>query len=111
MLKQKRVVKHTKIRKKFSGTVSCPRVAVFRSAKHTYAQIIDDQVGKTLTSESDCQDDKGVKKERAYEIGKRLAEKAKRLKIEKVVFDRGGYLYHGRIEAVARGLREGGLKF
>jgi len=83
---------------------------VFRSSQFIYAQIIDDSQGKTLLFESDLKL-KGVKKERSFNVGKTIAQKAVKLKISEVVFDRGGFLYHGRIAEVARGAREGGLKF
>lgn len=92
------------------GTQDKPRLAVFRSSQHIYAQIIDDLKSQTLVSESDLKL-KGSKKEKAFEVGKKLAEKALKLKINTVVFDRGGFLYHGRVEELAKGAREGGLKF
>lgn len=87
-----------------------PRLSVFRSAKHIYAQIIDDSAGKTLVFVSDKKET-GKNMEKAYMVGKILAEKALKEKIKEVVFDRGGFLYHGRVEALAKGAREGGLKF
>lgn len=110
MKKEIRLKKHIKIRKRIFGTKEKPRLAVFRSTQHIYAQVIDDAAGITLCSQSD-KDIKGQKKEKAYEVGKTLAEKALKLKIESVVFDRGGFLYHGRVEQLSRGAREGGLKF
>ncbi|MBI3103379.1 50S ribosomal protein L18 [Candidatus Daviesbacteria bacterium] len=107
VLREKR---HQKIRRKIGGTKECPRLAVFRSNQHIYAQIIDDEIGKTLVSFSDVKMD-GKKMEKAYQTGKTLAEKALKNKIKKVVFDRGGFLYHGRIAQVAKGAREGGLEF
>ena len=83
---------------------------MFRSSQHIYAQIIDDSLGKTLVAESDL-GIKGQKKVKAYEVGRKIAEKAIKNKIESVVFDRGGFLYHGKIAEIARGAREGGLKF
>lgn len=83
---------------------------MFRSSRHIYAQIIDDSKMKTVISAADL-NQTGNKKERAYKTGKRMAERALKEKIESVVFDRGGFLYHGRIEELARGAREGGLKF
>lgn len=111
MYKVSRVRKHEKIRKKITGTKDQPRLAVFRSGKHIYAQIIDDQVGKTLAQASDFKMVKEQKKKKAFEVGKELAEKALKLKIKKVVFDRGGFLYHGRVEELSKGAREGGLEF
>lgn len=100
-----------RIRKRVTGTSNKPRLVVFRSSQHIYAQIIDDSKGVTVVSESDMKVAKGLKKDRAYEIGKKLAEKALKNKIAEVVFDRAGFLYHGRVAEVARGAREGGLKF
>ncbi len=103
--------RHRKIRSKISGTNTRPRVSVFRSNQYVYAQIIDDQSGKTLVS-INSKKTKDVKpSERAKETGRLLAEEAKKKKISKVVFDRGGYLYGGKIKALADGLREGGLEF
>ncbi|MDD2822728.1 MAG: 50S ribosomal protein L18 [Candidatus Daviesbacteria bacterium] len=104
--------RHYKIRKSVIGTSECPRLSVFRSNAHIYAQIIDDGKGQTLVAGSDIKSDKKVKKaDRAYEIGKKLAEDALKKGIKKVVFDRGGFLYHGRVAKVADGAREGGLVF
>ncbi len=109
---EKRKKRHKKIRSKVFGTAKRPRLCVFKSAKHIYSQLIDDEKGKTIVSLSD----KGIKKSKskvdaAKEVGKLLAKKGLEKKIEKVVFDRGGYLYHGRIKSLAEGAREGGLKF
>jgi large subunit ribosomal protein L18 len=122
--KEKKVMRHKKIRMRISGTMARPRLCVFRSANHIYAQLIDDKAGKVILSVSDLKlgksasKDKGEAKvvnlkkaDRAKQVGNLIAEKAKGLKIEKVVFDRGGYGYHGRVKAVAEGAREGGLKF
>lgn len=114
---ESRKKRHRIIRKSIQGTPERPRLNVFRSSKHIYAQIIDDTQMKTITSSSTI--DKEVagelegltKKEAAELVGKDIAEKAKKEGIEKVVFDRGGYLYHGRIKALADGARENGLKF
>lgn len=111
MKKELRIKKHTKIRRKVFGTNEKPRLSVFRSGKHIYAQIIDDSAGKTLVAESDLKMEKLQKGQKAYEVGKQLAAKAAKLKIKKVVFDRGGFLYHGRIAEVSKGAREGGLEF
>ncbi|MBI4036408.1 50S ribosomal protein L18 [Candidatus Daviesbacteria bacterium] len=112
MDKSLRLRRHSRIRKYLRGTTTVPRVSVFRSGKHIYVQVVDDVQGRTLVSQSDLRLKKGTpKKTRAYEVGKKLAEKAKVKKITKVVFDRGGFLYHGRVEELARGLREGGIKF
>jgi large subunit ribosomal protein L18 len=107
----KRLQRHTKVRKKISGTNERPRVAIFRSAQHIYAQIIDDMQNKTLAAESDLKLKTGKKAERATQVGELLAKKALSQKITKVVFDRGGFLYHGRVKALADGLRKGGLEF
>ena len=93
------------------GTGERPRLSVFRSNSRIYAQIIDDTKGITLTSDSTLGVKEGTKKEQAYNLGLNLAKKAKEAKISKVVFDRGGYIYHGRVTELARGAREGGLDF
>jgi len=111
MIKDLRLKRHMKLRKRVSGTKDSPRLAVFRSGQHIYVQVIDDSAGKTLVAESDLSLKSGAKKDRAYQVGKKLAEKALKLKIKSVVFDRGGFLYHGRIAELAKGAREGGLKF
>jgi large subunit ribosomal protein L18 len=110
--------KHSRIRMKIKGTPERPRLVVFRSARHAYAQIIDDTTGKTLLSVStlskDVRDDVKQAKtpiERYKLIGIKAAKKALEKNIKVVVFDRGGYLYHGRVKALAEGAREGGLKF
>lgn len=105
---------HFRIRKKVRGTANRPRLTVYRSNKEIYAQIIDDVAGVTLTSSSSrdkSMDTNGSKVEQSKRVGMALAEKAKNANIENVVFDRGGYLYHGRVKALADGAREGGLKF
>ena len=112
-----RVNKHRKLRNRFSGTAQRPRLAVFRSNNHMYAQIIDDSVGKTLVSASTLQ--KEVKAElentdtveAAAYLGTVIGKKAIEAGIESVVFDRGGYLYHGRVQVLAEAAREAGLKF
>ena len=111
MYKVKRVRKHRKIRRRLIGINSRLRLAVFRSNQHIFAQIIDDKAGKTLAATSDLDVNSGSKKVKAYDVGKRLAAKALKLKIKKVVFDRGGFLYHGRVAEFGRGAREGGLEF
>lgn len=100
-----------RIRSKISGTASVPRLAVFRSNKFTYAQLIDDEAGVTLASASDMAIKTGTKTERATKIGEELASKAKAKQISKVVFDRGGFVYTGRVAALAEGARKGGLEF
>lgn len=104
--------RHQRVRKFLSGSKERPRLAVFRSSQHIYAQIIDDQKGQTLASCSDLKlEAKGSKAEIAYEVGKKLAQTAVSTGIKKVVFDRGGFLYHGRVAKLAEGAREGGLEF
>jgi large subunit ribosomal protein L18 len=102
------------IRKRLSGTSERPRLSVYRSNRDIYAQVIDDTNAHTLASCSSREKDfhaKGTKTERAKQVGKALAERVTALGINAVVFDRGGYLYHGRVKALAEGAREGGLKF
>lgn len=111
MLRSNRIKRHIKIRKKISGITARPRLSVFKSNKHIFAQIIDDQAEKTLVSESDIKLSSGTKQQRAFETGKKIAQKAVKKNIKMVVFDRGGFLYHGRIEKFASGAREGGLEF
>ena len=110
MKKSTRVQKHVRIRKHLAGTVERPRLAVFRSIQHIYAQVIDDTTGKTLVALSDASET-GTKKEKAFKLGKDLAAACKKSKITAVVFDRGGFLYQGRVEELAKGAREGGLEF
>ena len=109
---EKRIRLHKKIRSRVSGTESCPRLAVFRSNRYMYAQLIDDVNGVTLASASDISlTDKITKVARAESVGKKLAEEAKSKKITTVVFDRGGFSYRGRVQALADGARSGGLIF
>jgi large subunit ribosomal protein L18 len=107
-----------RVRAKVSGTTARPRLNVFRSSAHIYAQIIDDVAGHTLVSASDLEDevqqkagDGAAKAARATAVGQIVAERAKAAGIDSVIFDRGGFLYHGRVKAVADGAREGGLRF
>ena len=112
--KGQRVKRHTRVRGKISGTADRPRLCVFRSENHIYAQIIDDVAGNTLVSASTVEkgfDGNGANVEAAKKVGATLAERALKKGIENVVFDRGGYIYHGRVQALAEGAREGGLKF
>ena len=112
--RQARERRHRRIRGKVAGTAARPRLAVFRSNKGIFAQLVDDQSGRTIAGASWLgvkKSFKGTKTEQAAEVGKALAEVAKKAGIEAVVFDRGGYLYHGRVKALADGAREGGLKF
>ena len=107
----KRIRLKKKIRARITGTAERPRLSVFRSNKFIYAQVIDDVAGKTLVSTSDVKIKKGTKTERAKEIGKIIAELCKGAKISKVVFDRNGFKYTGRIKTVADEARAGGLEF
>jgi len=130
----KRKKRHRRVRSKIIGTNKVPRLCVFRSNKHIYSQLIDDEKGKTLVSASDLDIKSKIKNKKpkiqtkdkktektqkplsgkevtAYQVGQILAKKALNKKFEKVVFDRGGHKYHGRIKALAEGAREGGLKF
>jgi large subunit ribosomal protein L18 len=107
---------HVRIRKKLKGTTERPRLAVFRSVAHIYAQVIDDTKGVTLVAANSTEGEKSAKKgggnvASAAEIGKRVAERAKEQGIKTVVFDRGGYQYHGRVKALADAAREAGLEF
>jgi large subunit ribosomal protein L18 len=111
---------HTRIRKKILGTPERPRLNIYRSVNHIYAQVIDDAQGITLVSATSVEKGKGIKGERrptggnvgsAKEVGKLIAERAKQKGINKVVFDRGGYLYHGRVKALADAARAAGLEF
>ena len=106
---------HHRIRRKVRGSTERPRLAIYRSLNHIYAQVIDDRNGQTLvsasTTEKDLRGNSGGKVDAARRIGAAIAERALSKGIEQVVFDRGGYLYHGRIAAFAEGAREGGLEF
>ena len=109
-----RLHRHVRVRGKISGTGDCPRLNVFRSAKNIYAQIIDDVKGVTLAAASSLDKEftgNGGNKEAAHKVGELLAKRAAEKGIEQVVFDRGGYIYHGRVKELAEGAREGGLKF
>jgi len=126
--------RHRRIRAKIFGTAKVPRLIVFRSNKHIYCQLVNDETGSTLAAASDLELKGNVKKQskvtgnnkkkgekekiirtkkaaEAYEVGKLVAQKALKKKIKKIVFDRGGYKYHGRVKALAEGAREGGLSF
>ena len=108
-----RIKRHARVRGNISGTAERPRLSVFRSEKNIYAQIIDDVAGNTLVAASSVEKDfgPGSNKEAARKVGKLVAERALAKGIEEVVFDRGGYIYHGRVMELAEGAREGGLKF
>ncbi len=110
-----RKARHKRLRKKVSGTASVPRLNVFRSSNHIYAQIINDEEGKTLVSASTLDKDLKLEKtntvEAATKVGELVAKRALEAKIESVIFDRGGYKYHGKVAALAEAAREAGLKF
>jgi large subunit ribosomal protein L18 len=114
---QNRTKRHLRVRKHVSGTADRPRVSVFRSLTQIYAQVIDDTAGRTLVAVSSVDKDlrakigKLKKAEQAREVGKELAQRAQSKGIQQVVFDRGGYRYHGRVKALAEAAREAGLKF
>ena len=105
--------RHKRVRGKISGTAACPRLSVFRSLSNIYAQIIDDTTGKTLVAASSVEKDFGVggNKEAARKVGQTIGERAVKAGITEVVFDRGGNIYHGRVQELAEGARESGLKF
>lgn len=110
--KLERERRHKRVRTKISGTSECPRLCVFRSNTNVYAQIIDDTKGVTLVSSSSLElKIKNNNLETAAAVGKDIAQKAKKAKIKNVVFDRGGYIYHGRVKALAEAARENGLEF
>lgn len=120
--KQKRQRRHKRIRSKAFGTINVPRLCIFRSNKHIHAQLINDDTGKTILYGGDMETGKKLEKNisekkkpaklaASFEAGKLFAEKALKNKIDKIIFDRGGNRYHGRIKAFADGAREGGLKF
>ena len=109
-----RMKRHQRVRGKISGTAERPRLSVFRSENNIYAQIIDDVAGNTLAAASSVEkgfEGSGGNVEAAKKVGAKVAERALQKGIEEVVFDRGGYIYHGRVQALADGAREGGLKF
>ena len=103
--------RHKRIRAKISGTADMPRLSVFKSNKYISVQLIDDEAGRTLAAFTSKDGKAKTQSEQAKEVGIEIAKKAKAIKIDKVVFDRGGYLYTGKIKAVADAAREGGLKF
>jgi large subunit ribosomal protein L18 len=110
-----RIRRHLRVRKKIEGTPERPRLVVFRSSKHMYAQLVDDQRGVTIAGAADTSEGMQIegkgKVARSFALGRLIAAKAKENGIAKVVFDRGGYQYHGRVKAVADGARKGGLEF
>ncbi len=105
-----RLRRHRRVRKNVFGTQDRPRLAVYRSNRHIYAQLVDDLAARTLAAASDIGTGQGDKTARAKEVGKTIAERAKAAGVERAVFDRGGRLYHGRVRAVAEGAREAGLQ-
>lgn len=107
---EKRHRRHLRVRKKVKGTSERPRLVVYRSLKHIYAQLVDDVGGRTLMTVT-SEGTEGKKSDKSLAVGKRIAARAKDAGITQVVFDRGGYKYHGRVKAVADGAREGGLEF
>ena len=112
--KAARAKRQARVRAKISGTAACPRLNVFRSAKHIYAQLIDDDKGVTLVSASTVEKEfteYGGNADAAKAVGKKIAERAAEKGIKECVFDRGGYIYHGRVASLAEGAREGGLDF
>ena len=112
--KASRAKRQIRVRAKISGTAACPRLNVFRSAKHIYAQIIDDVAGVTLAAASSLEkgfDANGGNKEGAFKVGEMIAERALAKGVKDVVFDRAGFLYHGRVAELAEGARKGGLNF
>lgn len=112
--RSQRIKRHKRVRAKISGTPERPRLCVFRSETNIYAQVVDDVNGVTLVSASSLEKDfacEGTKSDAAKQVGVNVAERAKAKGIETVVFDRGGYVYHGRVKALAEGAREGGLQF
>ncbi len=113
--RQRRLRRHLRVRKRITGTSTRPRLVVFRSLKHTYAQLVDDDKGHTLVGVSDLTKDLVLEKPgkvgAAHAVGALVGKRASELGIKSVVFDRGGYLYHGRVKAVAEGARASGLEF
>jgi large subunit ribosomal protein L18 len=112
-LRERRLRRHRRVRKHVRGTAERPRLVVFRSNRGIAAQLVDDDAGRTLAAAShlNVRDTKGNKSEQAAAVGKLLAQNAKKAGLERAVFDRGGYLYHGRVKALADAAREGGLEF
>ncbi len=113
--RERRLRIHRRIRKKLTGSAETPRLAVHRSLKHVYVQLIDDVAGRTIASASTLDKDSGVKFggniAAGEDVGKRIAERAAKAGVKSVVFDRGGHLYHGRVKALAESARKGGLEF
>lgn len=108
---EKRQRRHSRVRARLSGSAKRPRLSVFRSNKYIYAQLIDDEEGKTIASATSKTTKGKNETDKAREVGKEIAKQAKSKKVEGIVFDRGGFLYAGKVKAVAEGAREGGLEF
>jgi large subunit ribosomal protein L18 len=108
---EKRVRRHLRVRKAVQGTAARPRLVVYRSLKHITAQLVDDDAARTLATVTSTKVGEGKKSDKSLEVGKQIAVVAREKGITRVVFDRGGYQYHGRVKAVADGAREGGLEF
>lgn len=106
-----RLRRKARVRATIHGTAAKPRLSIFKSGSHIYAQVIDDDAGKTLASASDLKIEKGTKTEKATAVGESIAKAAKAAKVSNVVFDRGWFAYHGRVKALADAARNGGLKF
>jgi len=110
-MSESRKLRHKRIRGQIEGTAEKLRLSVFRSNKHIYAQLINDRQGKVMAAAHDLDLKKGTKTEKARRVGEKIAEEAQEQDIQKVVFDRGGYRYHGRVKALAEGARQQGLEF
>ena len=110
-IRNKRIIRHRRLRAKISGTRVRPRLTVFRSNKHVEAQLIDDTKGETIFGLKDLKAKKGTKSEKAVSLGSSMAKELLARGYKKIVFDRGGYKYHGRIKALAESLRKGGIEF
>ncbi len=108
---KRRERRHARVRARVSGTASRPRLVVFRSLTNTYAQLVDDTTGRVMAASSTLKAKKGTKTEKAKELGSDIAKKAVAAGVKTCTFDRGGYLYHGRVKAVAEAAREAGLQF
>ena len=113
---ERRTIRHRRVRRRVQGTTERPRLSVFRSGKHIYAQLVDDSIGRTLAAASSrealgAKGDQGGKVGVSFAVGKLMADRARQQGVKAVCFDRGGYLYHGRIKALADGARSGGLEF
>lgn len=106
-----RLRRKARVRSRVAGTAARPRLSIFRSATHMYAQLIDDEQGVTIAAANDLKITEGTKSQKAEQVGQEIAKKAKDLKIETVVFDRGGFNYHGRVKALADAARSSGLNF